>query len=110
MNDTHGMDQGASLTGTGSCRADQAASHLDPAGFGWDEWAAHTRRSGEGAGARKEHRSVCLGWWWAFEPDVGRVAYGVPNGSHRLKALGNSVVPQIPEMIGRAILVSEAAQ
>jgi len=43
---------------------------------------------------------------WEFEPDVGRVAHGVPNRSHRLKALGNAVVPQIPEMIGHAILQS----
>ncbi len=41
---------------------------------------------------------------WAPEPSVGRVAHGVPNRSHRLRALGNAVVPQIPEMIGRAIL------
>ena len=38
------------------------------------------------------------------EPDVGRVANGVPNRVDRIKALGNAVVPQIPEMIGRAIL------
>lgn len=41
---------------------------------------------------------------WPVEPDVGRVASGVPNRVDRLKALGNAVVPQIPEMIGRAIL------
>ena len=41
---------------------------------------------------------------WSVEPDVGRMAYGVPAATHRLKALGNSVVPQIPELIGRAIL------
>ncbi|MCP3672367.1 MAG: DNA cytosine methyltransferase, partial [Gammaproteobacteria bacterium] len=41
---------------------------------------------------------------WQAEPDVGRVADGIPNRSHRLKQLGNSVVPQIPELIGRAIM------
>lgn len=41
---------------------------------------------------------------WTVEPDVGRVADGVPNRSHRLAALGNAVVPQIPELIGNAIL------
>lgn len=41
---------------------------------------------------------------WATEPDVGRVANGVPRRSHRLKQLGNAVVPQIPEIIGNAIL------
>lgn len=44
---------------------------------------------------------------WA-EPDVGRVAYGLPAQMDRLKALGNSVVPQIPELIGRAILEAAA--
>jgi len=33
--------------------------------------------------------------------------HGIPNGIHRNKALGNAVVPQIPEMIGRAILEAE---
>ena len=42
--------------------------------------------------------------WWVSEPDVGRVAHGVPSRVDRLKALGNSVVPQIPEIIGRAIM------
>jgi DNA (cytosine-5)-methyltransferase 1 len=46
--------------------------------------------------------------WWASEPDVERVVHGLPMRVDRIKALGNSVVPQIPEMIGRAIL--EAAE
>ncbi len=44
---------------------------------------------------------------WAFEPDVGRVAHGVPNRAHRLKALGNAVVPQVVTQIGKAILAAE---
>jgi|DEB0MinimDraft_3_1074331.scaffolds.fasta_scaffold30557_2 DNA (cytosine-5)-methyltransferase 1 len=44
---------------------------------------------------------------WDSEPDVGRVANGVPARSHRLKCLGNAVVPQIPELIGRAIMEFE---
>jgi DNA (cytosine-5)-methyltransferase 1 len=44
---------------------------------------------------------------WRTEPDVGRVAHGVPRRVDRLKALGNAVVPQIPEMIGYAILEAE---
>ena len=48
--------------------------------------------------------------WWEVEPDVGRVAHGVPDRAHRLAALGNSVVPQIPELIGRAILQARQAQ
>ena len=48
--------------------------------------------------------SESLGGAWATEPDVGRVANGVPSRSHRLKCLGNAVVPPIPELLGRAIL------
>ena len=44
---------------------------------------------------------------WEAEPDVGRVAHGIPRRVDRLRALGNAVVPQIPEMIGRAILQQE---
>jgi hypothetical protein len=66
--------------------------------------------------------------WWAVEPDVGRVADGIPTGLHghwdiepdiprvttgvkgridRLKQLGNAVVPQVVEQIGRAIMQIE---
>jgi DNA (cytosine-5)-methyltransferase 1 len=51
-----------------------------------------------------------IGGFWRVEPDVGRVAHGVPKRMDRLAGLGNAVVPQIPEMIGRAILAREAAQ
>jgi DNA (cytosine-5)-methyltransferase 1 len=48
----------------------------------------------------------CRAAWaeqWKAEPAVGRVADGVPAWMDRLRVLGNSLVPQIPEMIGRAI-------
>ena len=41
---------------------------------------------------------------WAVEPDVGRVAHGIPKRVDRLKSLGNSLVPQIPYYIGQTIL------
>lgn len=44
------------------------------------------------------------GDYWATEPNVGRVADGVPNRVDRLKQLGNAVVPQIPQLLGEAIL------
>jgi DNA (cytosine-5)-methyltransferase 1 len=40
---------------------------------------------------------------------VGRVAHGVPSRVDRLKGLGNAVVPQIPELIGNAILQAESS-
>lgn len=45
--------------------------------------------------------------WWLSEPDVGRVAHGVPARVDRLRGLGNAVVPQIPELIGKAIMQAE---
>ena len=44
--------------------------------------------------------------WWAIEPNVGRVADGVPARVDRLRALGNAVVPQVAEWVGRRILDS----
>jgi DNA (cytosine-5)-methyltransferase 1 len=43
---------------------------------------------------RPETRGSGGGDWWAVEPDVGRVAYGIPNRVDRIKCLGNAVVPQ----------------
>jgi len=42
--------------------------------------------------------------WWVSEPAVGRVAHGIPNRVDRIKSLGNSIVPQIAEVLGNAIL------
>jgi DNA (cytosine-5)-methyltransferase 1 len=47
-------------------------------------------------------------------PTISSVAdhgtgHGVPDGIHRLRALGNSVVPQIPELLGRSLLQARAA-
>jgi DNA (cytosine-5)-methyltransferase 1 len=41
---------------------------------------------------------------WQTEPDVGRVANGVPNRVDRLRGLGNAVVPQVAEIIGRLVV------
>ena len=45
--------------------------------------------------------------WWDTEPNVGRVAHGVSGRVHRLKGLGNSIIPQIVEEIGYAIIKAE---
>jgi DNA (cytosine-5)-methyltransferase 1 len=44
---------------------------------------------------------------WRVESDVGRVAHGVPARVDRLRSLGNAIVPQIAEWIGRQILIAD---
>jgi len=75
-----------------SILADSPGVHVQ--GLMYRSWAEQLGRSGG----------------WSTEPDVGRVANGVPRRVDRLKCLGNAVVPQIPELIGRAILEAEYAK
>jgi len=56
-------------------------------------------QTGRASSSEKPNRN-----WWNTEPDVGRVADGVPDRTHRLKALGNAVVPQIPYYLAKSIL------
>jgi DNA (cytosine-5)-methyltransferase 1 len=42
--------------------------------------------------------------YWAVEPDVGRVAHGVPARVDRLRSLGNALVPAIATWIGERII------
>ena len=42
-----------------------------------------------------ERTRACDSSWWAVEPDVGRVAHGVPNRVGKLKSLGNAIVPEV---------------
>ena len=44
------------------------------------------------------------------QPKVCRVADGVPNRVARLKALGNAIVPQCSEVIGRIVVDLESAR
>jgi len=48
--------------------------------------------------------------WWTTEPDVGRVANGIPKRVDRLKGLGNAIVPQIAQQIAESIKVVENAK
>ena len=41
--------------------------------------------------------------YWSTEPNVGRVAHGIPNRVDRLKGLGNAIVPQCAELIMQRI-------
>ena len=62
---------------------------------GGETRGAELNQRGDGGGA---------GAWWTTEPDVGRVAHGVPKRVDRLKCLGNAVVPHVAQKIGEMIL------
>jgi DNA (cytosine-5)-methyltransferase 1 len=87
-------------------------------------------RSGNVADAILQQWDRGMQWssWWAREPLdplqdarrrmqeeglsipeslLGRVAYGVPDRVDRLKGLGNAIVPQIAEALGRMILEAD---
>jgi len=42
--------------------------------------------------------------WWSVEPNVGRVAHGIPSRVDRLRALGNAIVPQCAQFVGQCLL------
>lgn len=48
----------------------------------------------QGCEVRSREEQSGRSGWWSVEPDMGRVAHGVPNRVDRLKCLGNAVVPQ----------------
>jgi len=61
------------------------------------------RRSIDYSGRRESGWTQCFGRWEP-EPDVGRVAHGVPSRVDRLRCLGNAVVPQVAEVVGRRLM------
>jgi DNA (cytosine-5)-methyltransferase 1 len=48
--------------------------------------------------------------YWTREPMPARVADGVPCRMDRLKGLGNAVVPQVAELVGRRVVALLRAQ
>jgi DNA (cytosine-5)-methyltransferase 1 len=57
---------------------------------------------------RRAHTAPERGAWWADEPDVARVVYGLPGRVDRVRALGNAVVPQVAEHVGRLVMAHAA--
>jgi len=67
------------------------------------EWESQQRYFGRNSAAHGQQEQN----WWDTEPELGRVAHGIPNRVDRLKGLGNSLVPQIPFYIAQSILQVE---
>lgn len=79
----------------------EAVSDAEGGGQPVREWTSRGGRHalwGDLQAARRE-----LGVTWAVEPDVGRVVAGVPARVDRLRALGNSLVPQIAQWLGEQL-------
>ena len=68
------------------------------------QWKGEHGHTGCSSSAHRQQGSDI----WNLEPNVGRVAHGVPGRVYRLKGLGNSIVPKIAEEIGKAIMEAEA--
>tara|TARA_Y100000385_G_scaffold273829_1_gene316205 strand:- start:272 stop:1231 length:960 start_codon:yes stop_codon:yes gene_type:complete len=62
------------------------------------EYAGDARQSSRSKGKYSRGMET-----WDSEPNVGRVANGIPRRVDRLKSLGNAVVPHIVEQLGLAI-------
>ena len=67
------------------------------------EWESQQRYFGRNSATHGQQEQN----WWDTEPELGRVAHGIPNRVDRLKGLGNSLVPQIPYFIAQSILQVE---
>ena len=75
---------------------------------GSSELVAHTNRphqQGSGLSSRgaEEYTNPVLPSRWPTEPAVDRVVNGIPHQSHRLKSLGNAIVPQVAQRIAYCI-------
>jgi len=71
----------------------------------WREDAEDVGQSSRGEG---NHRSRVEAW--ESEPNVGRVANGIPKRVDRLRGLGNAIVPQIAMQIGLTIKEMEVCK
>ena len=70
-----------------------------PSGIRGARW----RSAFESGHAEARQHAIRSAEYWKDEPAVGRMADGIPHRMDRLRGLGNAVVPQVAEYIGRLI-------
>jgi DNA (cytosine-5)-methyltransferase 1 len=99
-----GAPEGAELTGRGTGVVAQAVAHAECSRHRPEVLGEEAGRTFAFGSAGRAGGSG----WWEVEPNVGRVAHGVPHRLDRLRALGNAVVPQVAEWVGRQIVVADA--
>ena len=64
---------------------------------------SHCREEGPLAHPNGDASRIGQHQGWGLEPDVGRVAHGIPRRMDRLRGLGNAIVPQIACLLGQRI-------
>jgi DNA (cytosine-5)-methyltransferase 1 len=72
-----------------------------------DDQRRHRAGELEQRWGQSENGGLARAAQWSFEPSVGRVVDGFPGRVEQLAALGNALVPQIAEWIGRRIIEHE---
>ena len=98
--------EGAGGMGDGACSRQEASHDLSAtpqSGYDVAEsgcWSGEGSRSGIGSETRAAR--------WDAEPGMDRVADGIPNRTHRLRGLGNSIVPQVAAEIIRGMMAVDS--
>lgn len=87
-------------------RLDQGWFSPDANREGLARWAQRNLHGDEADAERSRLPVERHGGWWAVEPELGRVANGIPARVDRLRGIGNAVVPQVAEWIGRRIVAA----
>lgn len=84
-------------------RGDEETSRRYPSEWGQDGQLIQV--GAEGIGRIRQAAE-----WWRVESGLDRMAHGVPARMDRLGALGNAIVPQCAEVIGRAIMQMDGGE
>ena len=97
----HAAGHAAARCAGGTAQAMADTTSIRPSG----PWQPiHTIGTAEDASRETDNPiHVRVGCHWESEPNVGRVANGVPRRVDRLRALGNAVVPQVAEYVGHQL-------
>jgi DNA (cytosine-5)-methyltransferase 1 len=80
----------------GACESGEAVAHASGQRLQGSEEAGDNGEDWPELGDKQPSRfGGVQGSQWEIEPNVGRVANGIPSRTHRLKSLGNAIVPQV---------------